>query len=133
VPQGRCWRVRKISPPPGFDTGRSESLYRLWYPGQPIFGLFLMSIANNRATVLQLFNYLLDLEVRLSLATNRAILLRRSKWHRTCLRTIFSPLYKSFKLLHRICIAFYYVSYRKLYGFHLSKFFTSNTAGNSNT
>jgi hypothetical protein len=60
---------------------------------------------------------------------------RRSKSHRTCLTTIFSPLCKSFAVLHQICIAFYvlHVSYRKLCGFHISKFFTPNTAANSNT
>ena len=37
-PQGRSGRVRKISPPPGFDhrvrPARSKSLYGLSYPGQ---------------------------------------------------------------------------------------------------
>jgi len=35
-PQGWCGRVRKISPPPGFDPGRparSEVIHRLRYPG----------------------------------------------------------------------------------------------------
>ena len=61
----------KSRPPPGFDPGRSETLYRLRYPGRPIFHLFFMSTASNRATELQLFSNLLDLEVRLSLAINK--------------------------------------------------------------
>jgi len=31
-PQGRSGQVRKISPQPGFDPARSQSLYRLRYP-----------------------------------------------------------------------------------------------------
>jgi len=56
---------------PGFDPGGSDSLYRLRYPGQPIFDLFLMSITNNTATLVQLFIHLLDLEVRLSFEINK--------------------------------------------------------------
>ena len=44
-PQGRSGRVRKISPPPSFDPpdrpARSESLYRLCYPGPYYFYMAL--------------------------------------------------------------------------------------------
>jgi len=32
-PQGRSGRLRKISPPPGFDPAYSQSQYRVHYPG----------------------------------------------------------------------------------------------------
>ena len=49
-PQSRSGQVREISPLPGFDPARSESLYRLSYPGSPsmwVSSLILQSYWGN--------------------------------------------------------------------------------------
>jgi hypothetical protein len=71
-PQGRCRRVRKISPPTGIRSpdrpARSESLYRLRYPGSwPLLYLTLLKCshipAHTRATSIPTLNSLYHVSV----------------------------------------------------------------------
>jgi hypothetical protein len=49
-PQGRYGRVRKISPPPGFDSARSRSLYLLSYPAHDMFNISWIIVTNGDPT-----------------------------------------------------------------------------------